>query len=113
MPLTAEVEELADRIRRILADRPEINERTMFGGVAFMLNGNMLVGPIKGGGLLARVGKDVYEEMLALPGAGPMTFTGREMKGYVEVDRDAIETGDQLSAWIAQAEQFVQTLPAK
>lgn len=113
MPLTPEVEELADRIRRKMADRPEISEKTMFGGVAFMLNGNMLVGPIKGGGLLARVGKDAYDEMLALPGVSPMTFTGREMKGYVEVDADAIETGDQLASWIAQAEQFVMTLPPK
>lgn len=113
MPLSPEVEELADRIRHYLSDRPEITEKTMFGGVAFMLNGNMLVGPIKGGGLLVRVGKEAYETMLALPGAEPMTFTGREMKGYVEVSADVIETGNQLAAWIAQAEQFVQTLPPK
>ena len=107
------IEELADRIRRILVDRPEISERTMFGGVAFMLNGNMLVGPIKGGGLLARVGKDAYEDMLTRSGVRPMTFTGREMKGYVEIDDDALDTGDKLASWIAQAEQFVSTLPAK
>lgn len=113
MPLSPEVEELADRIRRQLADRPEITEKTMFGGVAFMLNGNMLVGPMKGGVLMVRVGKDYFDEAISLPGASPMTMGERQMKGYVEVSPDVIETGDHLAAWIAQAEQFVETLPPK
>lgn len=104
---------LADRIRLLLADRPGIREQKMFGGVAFMLDGNMLVGPMKDGGLLARVGKDAYEEALTRPGARPMNFTGRTMAGFVEVDGDAVEDDDDLAGWIALAEAFVRTLPAK
>jgi len=113
MPLSAEVEQLGRRIRGILADRPEVTERNMFGGLCFMLNGNMLVGPIKGGGLLVRVGKQDYDAALGQPGAGPMTFTGREMKGYVEVEPDALETEESLAAWIDCAEKYVRTLPPK
>lgn len=108
-----DVEEMAERIRRQLGDRPDIREQKMFGGVAFMLNGNMLVGPIKGGGLLARVGKDAYADALELPGAGPMMFTGREMAGFVEVSGDVLEEDEALAEWIGRAEAFVTTLPAK
>lgn len=107
------VTEMADRIRAALGDRPNLREQKMFGGVAFMLNGNMLVGPIKGGGLLARVGKDAYSEALTRPGASPMMFTGREMPGFVEITGDVLEDPDTLAEWIALAEAFVGTLPAK
>jgi len=107
------VTELADRIRAQLADRPNIREQKMFGGVAFMLNGNMLVGPMKGGNLLVRVGKHDFDAIVALPGAGPMTMGDRQMSGFVEVAGDAIEDEDALAAWIARAETFVKSLPAK
>jgi hypothetical protein len=73
----------------------------------------MLVGPIKGGGLLVRVGKSGYRAALARPGAGPMTMAGRTMSGFVEVSGDAIENDAALNDWIARAEQFVSTLPPK
>jgi TfoX N-terminal domain len=107
------VAEMADRIRARLAGRPDIREQKMFGGVAFMLNGNMLVGPIKGGGLLARVGKPAYAEALTRPGAAPMKFTGREMPGFVEVAGDVLEDDEVLAGWIGLAEAFVNTLPPK
>lgn len=113
MPLSTEVEEMADRIRRLTADRPEVTEKHMFGTIAFFLNGNMLLGPTKNGGLMARVGEDYFDTAISLPGTSPMIMGARQMKGYVEVSRDVIETGDQLNSWIAQAEQFVQTLPPK
>jgi hypothetical protein len=106
-------DELAARIRALIGHRPGIAEQRMFGGVAFMLDGNMLVGPLKDGGLLARVGKDVYADALELPGVSPMTFTGREMPGFVEVHDEGIETDDDLAGWIARAEAFVKTLPKK
>jgi hypothetical protein len=111
--MSAASEELADRIRLLIGHRPGISEKRMFGGVCFMLDGNMLVGPLKDGSLLARVGKDNYAEALARPGAGPMTFTGRAMSGFVEVNGDGVETDDDLAEWIAYSERFVATLPAK
>ena len=111
--MSAAAEDLAARIRAILGPRPDIVEKRMMGGVAFMLDGNMLVGPLKGGGLLARVGKPNYEAALKRPGAGPMTFTGRPMSGFVEVNDDGIETDEALASWIAYAETFVRTLPPK
>jgi len=104
---------LADRIRLLLGDRPGIREQKMFGGVAFMLNGNMMVGPLKDGGLLVRVSKESYEGVLERPGASPMTMTGRTMSGFIQVDGDAVEDDEDLSEWIALAESYVNTLPAK
>ncbi|MEX2276503.1 MAG: TfoX/Sxy family protein [Cucumibacter sp.] len=106
-------DELADRIRAALGDDPNINERKMFGGVAFMLNGNMLVGPLKDGALLVRIGKAAYAEALSRPGVAKMTFTGREMPGFVEVRDQGIETAEALADWIALATDFVATLPPK
>jgi len=107
------VEELSERIRAQLANCANVREQKMFGGVAFMLNGNMLVGPIKGGGLLVRTGKDAYAAALQRPGAEPMTMTGRTMAGFVQVSGDAIEADEALTEWIAVAEKFVATLPPK
>lgn len=106
-------EELADRVRLQLAADPDIREQKMFGGVAFMWRGNMLVGPMKDGGLLVRCGKQAYAATLELPGAAPMNFTGRTMAGFVEVTGDAIEDDDRLAQWIAIARAFVSTLPPK
>lgn len=111
--MSAEADELATRIRSYFGGHPGIAERKMFGGVAFMLNGNMVVGPLKHGGLLARVGKAGYAEALKLPGASPMTFTGKEMSGFVQVDDEGIETDEALAAWIERAVSFVNTLPPK
>jgi hypothetical protein len=106
-------DELASRIRSIFGPRPDVVEKRMMGGVAFMLDGNMVVGPLKDGSLLARVGKEKYEEALARPGAGPMTFTGRPMSGFVQVTDEGIETDEALQSWIEYAEAFVRTLPPK
>jgi TfoX/Sxy family transcriptional regulator of competence genes len=106
-------DELADRIRSQIGLLPGVVEKRMFGGVAFMLDGNMLVGPLKDGSLLARVGKDAYQEALTRPGASPMTFTGREMSGFVEVRGEGIETDEMLRDWIELARRFVITLPKK
>ncbi len=111
--MSMQSEELAERIRAVLGLRPDIEEKRMFGGVAFMLNSHMMVGPLKGGELLARCGKEQYADALQRPGAGPMTFTGREMAGFVQVSGDGIETEEALADWIAYSERFVRTLPPK
>ena len=113
MPTDLAVIELADRVRARIGARPGITEKKMFGGIAFMRDGNMLVGPIKGGSMLVRTGKDGYEAALARPGAEPMTMTGRTMSGFVQVSGDALEDDDALDMWIGIAEDFVRTLPPK
>ena len=104
---------LARRIRSHFGLRPDLTETRMMGGVCFMLNGNMVVGPLKDGSLLVRVGKENYADAITRPGAGPMTFTGRAMSGFIQVDYDAIEDDEVLYDWIAYAETFVRTLPPK
>lgn len=94
--------DLADRIREVLSDDPNIAEIRMFGGICFTLNGNMLVGTMKDGTLLARVGESRDAEALARPGASRMNFTGREMKGYIIVAEDALDDA-ALRQWIALA----------
>ena len=105
--------ELADRIRAYLGNRPGLVEQKMFGAMAFMLDGNMVVAPMKGGNLLVRTGKDNYQAALARPGAGPMLMGTKTMSGFVEVTGDVLEDDDTLQAWIALAEEFVRTLPPK
>jgi TfoX/Sxy family transcriptional regulator of competence genes len=106
-------EELSDRIRALLSPDLPVTEQKMFGGRSFMLNGNMLVGPMKDGGLLVRVGKERNDEALARPGARPMNFTGRTMAGFIEVSGDVLEDDEVLLDWIEFARSFVETLPAK
>ena len=107
------VEELSDRIRNLLDQRLIITEQKMFGGRCFMLGGNMLVCPMKDGGLLVRVGKKRYDAALVRPGARPMTMGARTMSGFIEVSGDTIEDDEVLLDWIELACSFVEALPAK
>lgn len=106
-------DELSDRIRQVFGPRPFITEQKMFGGRAFMLSGNMVVGVMKDGGLLVRVGKEGVEQHLALPGASPMTMGARTMAGFIQVSGDVLEDDAVLGQWIERAMAFVQTLPPK
>lgn len=106
-------EHLAERIRTILGDRYVTREQKMFGGRAFMLHGNMLVGLMKDASLLVRVGKENHDEALARPGARPMSMGERTMHGFIQVDPDAIEDDEDLTGWIDFALAYVITLPAK
>ena len=98
-------------MRSAIAGRPGVSERRMFGGICWMLNGNMLCG-VETGRFMFRVGPELHAEALSRPGAGPMEFTGRPMKGFVWVDADAaIDAG--LAHWIYFASRFVAALPPK
>jgi TfoX/Sxy family transcriptional regulator of competence genes len=103
---------LAHRIRNTLGDRPTLEEKQMFGGLAFMLDGNMVCGVVDDA-LMARVGKDAYMDALAEPHARAMDFTGREMTGFVFVDPPGFATAAELDDWIERCLEFVETLPAK
>jgi len=104
--------ELADRIREIVGGDPNVGEIRMFGGICFMLNGNMMVGTMRDGGLLSRVGDDQEAVALSMPGASRMNFTGREMKGFVIVAADALDDA-ALKKWIAMASAYVGAMPPK
>lgn len=107
------MEDGTERLRGFLNDDPNISEKKMFGGVAFMLNGNMLCGYTSKGQLMVRVGKELEAEARLLPGARDMDFAGRKMGGMLFVDNDALESDAVLLQWIAIATRFVGSLPPK
>ena len=105
-------EALADRIRKALARKKGIEEKKMFGGVGFLLNGNLLVGVWKDS-LIARLGDNQGEVALLEPHVSEFNITGRAMKGWVLVAPDGVEEDGQLKKWIRRAEKFVSKLPGK
>lgn len=106
------MDDLAEQIRAFIGDDPNVGEIRMFGGTCFTLNGNMMVGTMKDGSLLVRVGEDQEAAALALPGATRMNFTGREMKGFIMVAPDELSEG-AIAGWIAMASRFVGPMPPK
>ena len=103
---------LACRVRMALEGHPGLVERKMFGGIAFMLNGNMCCGVINDD-LMVRVGPDGFEDALAQPHARPMDFTGRPMKGFVFVGAEGTQTASTLKQWVLRGVAFAGSLPAK
>jgi TfoX/Sxy family transcriptional regulator of competence genes len=105
-------EQLADRIRALTRDRPDIAERKMFGGLAFLVRGHMCCG-IVGSDLMVRVGPDAFEDALANAHVRPMDFTGRPSKGMVYVAPAGMRTASALRKWIERGLRFAETLPAR
>ena len=105
-------EELAERIRHGLARRKGIEEKKMFGGVGFLLHGNLLVGVWKDS-LIVRLGPEEGEEALKEPHVSEFNITGRAMKGWVLVAPEGVEADEQLKGWLQRAVKFVGKLPAK
>ena len=105
-------EALAERIRQRLARRKNVEEKKMFGGVGFLLHGNMLVGVWKDS-LVVRLGEKEGEEALKEPHAKEFDITGRPMRNWVLVGPEGVQDDEQLSAWIQRAVKFVGALPAK
>lgn len=105
-------EALAARVRDLLVPRSDLTEREMFGGIAFMLAGNMAAGVI-GHDLLVRLGKDDAERALTEPHVRPMDFTGRPMKTTVYVDPDGTADDADLAGWVDAGADFAVSLPPK
>jgi TfoX/Sxy family transcriptional regulator of competence genes len=105
-------EELAHRARELLADEVGLTEKAMFGGLAFLLDGNMSVG-ISGEELMVRVGPDATEDTLSRPHVRISDMGGRPMKGWVLVAPAGIKTKRQLRSWVRRGVQFARTLPLK
>lgn len=105
-------EELADRLRTVLADEPVVEKR-MFGGLAFMIGGNMSVSASSQGGLLVRVDPAQSEQLLAEPGAAEFDMGGRgPMKGWLRVEGSAVADDAVLAAWVRRGVAYARTLPA-
>ncbi len=105
-------EGLAQRIREALADADGLSERRMFGGIAFMLHGNMAVG-ISGDELMVRVGPEAYDEALAQPHARVFDMTGRVMRGWVVVAAEGIADDAALGEWVRRGANYARSLPPK
>ena len=105
-------EALAGRVRRLLKRRRGVTERRMFGGLCFLLNGNMCCG-VERGRLVVRTGPTQYERALKRPYARPMDFTGRPLKGFVYVDARGCRSAAALKAWITLGADFAASLPKK
>ncbi len=103
---------LAQRIRELLAEEESFGEKKMFGGVCFLLHGNMACGIINDD-LIVRVGRPDYESSLALPHTRRFDITDRAMKGWVTVAAEGYEADDDLSGWVRKVTIFALTLPPK
>ena len=103
---------LAERIRQVFAQRRDVAEKKMFGGVCFRLHGNICVG-VWHNSLIARLGPDRAAAVLQQPHVGEFDVTGRPMKGWVMIEPEGIETDEQLREWIEESVRFVNTLPKK
>ena len=104
-------EQLADRIRELVG--PEVTEKKMFGGLAFLVGGNMAVAASGQGGILARVDPAESDELLANTNARPMEMRGRQMQGWLRVDAEDVRTKRQLEKWVELGTSFARSLPAK
>ena len=102
----------ADDIRVRIGSHPGLTEREMFGGIAFMINGNMAVG-VSGEELMVRVGEDAHDEAVALPGARVFDMSARPMRGWVSVAPEGFSTDDHFDAWVDRGVAFAETLPPK
>jgi len=105
-------EKLAERIRLALAGRNDVSERKMFGGICFMVGGNMACGVVKDE-LMLRVGPETYEKAVTKQHARPMDFTGKPMKGMIYVATDGLKTKASLQKWVDLGAQFAGSLPPK
>ena len=106
-------EELANRIRELIAGEPDVTEKRMFGGLAFLIGGNMSVAASGQGGLMVRVDPDETEALAAKPHAKPFVMRGREMSGWLRVDDEGVRTKRQLEPWVKRGVAYARSLPAK
>ncbi|MDO2385309.1 TfoX/Sxy family protein [Mycobacterium avium subsp. hominissuis] len=106
-------EDLANRIRELLGGQPGIEEKRMFGGLAFLLNGNMSVAASGQGGLLVRVPPEDTDKLAARAHVDPMVMAGRETRGWLRVDAAGLRTKRQLAGWVARGVGYAESLPPK
>ena len=106
-------EDLANRIRELVADQAGLTEQKMFGGLAFLINGNMSVSASGQGGLLLRVDPEETEKLVAKPHAERFVMRGRAMDGWLRVDPEGVRTKRDLERWVSHGVAYARALPAK
>jgi hypothetical protein len=106
-------EGLAARIRDLVGDEADLTEKKMFGGLAFLIGGNMAIGASGQGGVLVRVDPDASVRLVRTTAARPMEMRGREMAGWLRLDAADVRTKSQLSAWVRRGVAFARSLPPK
>jgi TfoX/Sxy family transcriptional regulator of competence genes len=106
-------EDLANRIRELLAGEAGVTEKKMFGGLAFLIGGNMSVAASGQGGLLVRVAPEGTDDLVAKPHARRFEMRGREMQGWLRVDDEGVRTKRQLEPWVKRGVAHARSLPAK
>jgi TfoX/Sxy family transcriptional regulator of competence genes len=106
-------EDLADRIRELIATERGVEEKRMFGGLAFLISGNMSVAVSGRGGLMVRVPPDETERLLTRDHVEPMVMAGRETRGWLRVSVDGLNTKRQLQGWVTRGVDYAKSLPAK
>jgi TfoX/Sxy family transcriptional regulator of competence genes len=106
-------EDLANRIRELIARDADVTERRMFGGLAFLVGGRMSVTASRQGGLMVRVDPEDTDALLARPHVGPFEMRGRELDGWLRVDAEGVRTKRQLVPWVRRSVAYARSLPPK
>jgi TfoX/Sxy family transcriptional regulator of competence genes len=106
-------EDLAERIRDLLSARVKVTEKKMFGGLAFLIGGNMAIAASGQGGLLVRCDPEESDSLVSKTEAFPMVMQGREMRGWLRVEADAVRTKRQLAKWVDIGTSQARSLPPK
>lgn len=106
-------EDLANRIRELIAGAPDVTEKRMFGGLAFLVGGNMSVAASGQGGLMVRVDPADTEALVSRPHARPFEMRGRVMQGWLRVDAEGVRTKRQLEPWVERGVAYARSLPPK
>jgi TfoX/Sxy family transcriptional regulator of competence genes len=106
-------EDLANRIREIIGLAPDVSEKKMFGGLAFLVGGHMSVSVSGSGGLLLRCPAEDTEMLRAKPHVGPFEMRGKAMEGWLRVEPEGVETREQLERWVEVGVDFARSLPPR
>jgi TfoX/Sxy family transcriptional regulator of competence genes len=106
-------QDLANRIRELIAGEPDVSERSMFGGLVFLVGGHMSVAAGTQGSLVVRVDPEDIDDFLAKPHAQPFVMGGRQMEGRVRVDAEGVRTTRQLERWVRLSVAYARSLPPK
>ncbi len=106
-------EDLANRIRELIAAEARVTEKRMFGGLAFLVGGNMAVAASGQGGLMVRVDPEETDALLAKPHAAPFEMRGGSMQGWLRVETEGVRTKRQLEPWVRRGVAYARSLPAK
>jgi TfoX/Sxy family transcriptional regulator of competence genes len=106
-------EDLANRIRELIAGEPDVSEQAMFGGLAFLVGGKMSVAASGQGDLMVRVDPEETDVLLAKPHAQPLEMRGRTMQGWLRIDAEGVRTRRQLEPWVRRGVAYARSLPSK